>query len=403
MKSKWTLLAFLCGLFLIYNVDRAVLGVLAIPIQDEMGISDVQFGLLSSGIFWTYALVVPFAGLLGDRFDRRTVVGLAAVGWSLMMILAGFAGGFATLFLLVSVAVVIPQTMYSPSANALISDTHADTRTRALACHQAAYYTGWFVSGMAVAGVLSMCGSWRWTFFIFGGLGLFIGVVFLCVFGFGRMQTAAAPTGKPPITDSIRAFFSCPAALLFSVAYIVEVFVGYGYGAWGPKFIAIKFGISPAAAGTGVMFYHYAAALAAILVAGWVTDRYVKRFPRFRAMFMLVTQIVAAPMLVLFSFGPTLASVWVAAAVFGFARGAYGANQFAAIFDVVDSRYRAGALGFLNVFAGLIGSLAPLGLGVLSQHFGTHGFELGFAALGGTFVAGLVALAVAAFLMRSRQ
>ena len=235
MKNKWTLLAFLCGLFLVYNVDRAVLGVLAIPIQKDMGISDVQFGLLSSGIFWTYALVVPFAGLLGDRFDRRMVVGLAAVGWSLMMLLAGFAGGFATLFLLVSVAVVIPQTLYSPTANALISDTHADTRTRALACHQAAYFTGWFISGMAVAGVLSMCGSWRWTFFILGGLGLVLGVAFLCVFGFGRRRTAAASTCKPPVTDSIRAFFLCPAALLFSVSYVVEVFVGYGYGAWGPK------------------------------------------------------------------------------------------------------------------------------------------------------------------------
>ena len=81
IQNKWTLLAFLCGLFLVYTVDRAILGVLAIPIQEELKLSDVQFGLLSSGIFWTYAIVVPFAGLIGDRFNRSRLIGWAAIFW----------------------------------------------------------------------------------------------------------------------------------------------------------------------------------------------------------------------------------------------------------------------------------------------------------------------------------
>jgi hypothetical protein len=43
-------------------------------------------------------------------------------------------------------------------------------------------------------------------------------------------------------------------ALLCAFAYVIEVFVGYGYSAWGPKFIAKKFNLTPGAAGTGVMF-----------------------------------------------------------------------------------------------------------------------------------------------------
>ena len=400
--NKWTILAFLCGLFLVYTVDRAILGVLAIPIQDELKLTDVQFGLLSSGIFWTYALVVPFAGLVGDRFDRRRLIGWAAVFWSVMTFCAGFANSFAVLFLLVSVAVVVPQTLYSPTANALISEHHKETRTLALSCHQAAYYTGWFVSGAAVAAVLAFCGSWRWTYFIFGGIGIVLGSAFL-LYGSSSKAVAAAAAAKPPVSASLKAFFGCPTALLCAFAYIVEVFVGYGYSAWGPKFIAKKFGLTPGAAGTGVMFWHYAAAFAAILTSGWLTDRFIHRYPRFRLAFMLATQFVAAPMLVLFAFGPTLASVWTAAAVFGLSRGAYGANQFAAIFDVVDSRYRAGALGFLNVFAGLIGSLAPIGIGCLSQTYGNRGFEWGFAALGGAFVVAIAALLVAHFVTYGRD
>ena len=397
------LLAFLCGLFLVYTVDRAILGVLAIPIQDELKLLDVQFGLLSSGIFWTYALVVPFAGLVGDRLDRSRLIGWAAILWSLMTFCAGFADCFTTLFLLVSVAVVVPQTLYSPAANALISEHHTQTRTLALSFHQAAYYTGWFISGAAVAAVLAFCGSWRWTYFIFGGIGMALGAAFLFYGSSGKAGTATASAAKPPVSASLKAFFGCPTAILCAFAYIVEVFVGYGYSAWGPKFIAKKFDLSPGVAGTGVMFWHYAAAFAAILVSGWLTDRFIRRYPRFRLVFMLATQFVAAPMLVLFAFGPTLALVWTAAAVFGLSRGAYGANQFAAIFDVVDSRYRAGALGFLNVFAGLIGSLAPIGIGFLSQKYGNRGFEWGFAALGGSFVVAIAALLLAHFVTYGRD
>ena len=54
--NKWHSLAFLCGIFFVYTVDRALLGLLAIPIQNETGVSDLQFGILNSAVFWTYAL-----------------------------------------------------------------------------------------------------------------------------------------------------------------------------------------------------------------------------------------------------------------------------------------------------------------------------------------------------------
>ena len=111
MKGKWTLLAFLCAIFVTYTVDRALLGILAVPIQEETGISNVRFGVLSAAIFWTYSVCVPFSGLAGDRFNRARIIGFAAVAWSAMTLLAGFASGFWSLLLLVSVAICAPQTL----------------------------------------------------------------------------------------------------------------------------------------------------------------------------------------------------------------------------------------------------------------------------------------------------
>ena len=396
MRTKWSVLAFLCAIFTVYTVDRALLGLLAIPIQDETGLSNLRFGVLNSGIFWSYALVAPFSGLAGDRFDRPKLIGCAVICWSVATLLAGFADGFWSLFLLVSFAIVIPQTFYSPTASALIASLHTDTRTAAMSCHQAAFYTGWFVSGAAVAAILSLFGTWRTAFFVFGSLGLVLGLGFLVLFGRTRSSQSRTvqPADKPTVRQSLRAFWGCPSALLAGIGYVTVVFVSCGYCAWGPKFVAQKFSVSAAAAGTGVMFWHYAASFAAILVTGVATDRLVKRFPRCRLVLAMAAFLVAMPTLVLFGLGPTLPLALAGAAVLGAMWGVLGANQFTNLFDVIRPDCRAGAIGFLNVVAALVGSLAPMVLGWASQRYGLKGFEVGFAAMGGILV-----IPIAAFLI----
>ncbi len=394
--NKWHSLAFLCGIFFVYTVDRALLGLLAIPIQNETGVSDLQFGILNSVVFWTYALAVPFAGLVGDRYDKRKIIGVAALSWSVMAALAGFAGGFWSLLVLVSVAITLPQTFYGPSANALIAKEHVGTRAVALSIHQAAYYIGWFASGGVAAAALSILGSWRGAYISFGIFGLAIGLAFLL---WTRKRTCDGLDEKPGniaaasgVARSFRAFFCCPSALLAASGYVAMVFAAFGYTAWGPKFVAVKFGVSPAVAGTGVMFWHFAAAFASILVAGTIADRFVRRWPRFRLALQVSALVAATPVLAVFGMASALPAVWVAAGVYGLLRGTFESCQYASLFDVIPPDCRAGAVGFLNVVAGLVGSMAPILIGWLSERFGVHGMEVGFAALGGS-------LAMAALLM----
>lgn len=394
--NKWLLLAFLCLIFVVYTVDRALLGILALPIQQDTGISNVRFGVLSAGIFWTYAICVPFSGLIGDRYNRMLIIGLAALAWSVMTVLAGFSTGFWSLFLLVSVAIVIPQTLYGPSANALIASCHGDTRTVAMSCHQGAYFVGWFISGMTVTAIVSKFGSWRAAFLVFGIVGILLGGWFLVVgCRAGRLlREHISGRRSLPIGESLRAFFGCPTALFCGMGYVAQVFVSYGYCAWGPKFVAEKFGLSVSQAGTGVMFWHYAASLVAVLAAGLVTDRLIGRWPRIRMILSMCAMILSVPALVVFGRCSHLVAVWAAAAVFGVTQGVQGANQFTAVFDVVPAACRSSSVGFLNVMAGLCGSLAPIMLGALSQRQGVEGFELGFSLMG--TLQGVTVFAVAA-------
>lgn len=386
--TKWKQLAFLCAIFVVYTVDRAMPGPLALSIQNDVGINDIQFGVLNAAVFWAYAAFVPVAGFLGDRCDRSTLIGVASVVWSAMTLLAGTASGFWSLLLLVSVAITVPQTFYAPAAAGLIASRHVETRGIAMSLHQAAFYVGWMVSGFAVAAVLSTWGSWRVAYFLFGAVGLLLGGFFLVASRRGgRDAERAAVCGKPGFVESFMVFFGCPSAVLAALGHVSLTFATFGYCAWGPKFVAEKFAVSAGVAGSGVMFFHFASAFAAILAAGFVTDIFVRRYPGFRLALQSAALIAAAPAFFLFAYSGSIAGVWCAAAWLGVAKGAFEANSFNSVFDVVDKRFHASAVGYVNVLAGVIGSAAPILVGWMSQRNGTRGMETGFAVLGAVLLA----------------
>ena len=52
--------------------------------------------------------------------------------------------------------------------------------------------------------------------------------------------------------------------------------------------------------------------------------------------------------------------------IFGFCRGMYNSNIFAALYDVIEMPYRSTATGVMLMFAFIVGPLAPFLLGLLS-------------------------------------
>ena len=70
----------------------------------------------------------------------------------------------------------------------------------------------------------------------------------------------------------------------------------------------------------------------------------------------------------------------------GIVRGLFQSNTFTSLFDVVPAESRASAVGFVNVFAYVIGSFAPVLFGFISHRWGVRGFEVGFSALGALLI-----------------
>ena len=363
---------------------------MVMPIQAETGLNDIQIGLCDTVLYAVYACLVSLAGIIGDRFDRSRIIPVVVMVWSAMTAATGLAGGFVAFLILRSVATTAPQTFYGPSANALIAHHHERTRTVALSFHASAYYVGLLSSGAIVAGLLGWFGSWRTVYFLFGGAGFLLGLVLLVLMKRETVADGGSVAARPKLLDGFKAFFTTPGALVGASAFMAVVFVNNAYAAWAPKFTAVKFALAPAKAAAGAMFYHHVTALVAILAVGWLSDRMLVRFPRFRMFAMAAALALGAPALVAFGFSPSLAGVWTAVGAWGVMRAVVEANMFANVFDQLPERARSSAVSAMSVFAALLGSLSPFMVGCLSQRYGVRGFEIGFSALG---VVGILAAA----------
>src|ERR1700690_274860 len=81
-------------------IDRQIVGILAIPIKAELGLSDSQLGLmggLAFALFYTL-LGIPIARL-ADRVSRTGIMTAALALWSLMTAMCGLTHNFAQLFM----------------------------------------------------------------------------------------------------------------------------------------------------------------------------------------------------------------------------------------------------------------------------------------------------------------
>ena len=387
--------------FFFHQADRALFGLLTIPIQDDLHLTDVQIGWINTTLSWTLAAMTVVAGFLGDRLSRKWIITLSLIAWSLMTICMGFIGGFAGALFFRSIATGVGESFYAPSAYALIAVHHKETRSVALSIHQAALYVGLMVSGLAVAWMLGFLGTWRNVFIAFGAAGCALGIIFIWALRDGTNSCSnrrtQLSTSNFRLSTSLRAYFCNPSALCATAGFVAIVFVNNAYLFWAPKFAAEKFAIGVGEAGKGVMLWHHLFAFAAILAGGMATDHFVKKMPRFRLGFQSVALLCGAPALLWIGLAPSFASLLVAASAYGVFRGFFEVNTHASLFDVVAPDHRSTAVGLLNMIAFFFGGLSGVAMGALSQRWGVRGFEIGFGIMAAAYALGAALMAFSFF------
>jgi MFS family permease len=425
LSYKWRIVAMLwCISFFNYADRQAIFSVFPL-LEREMHLTPVQLGLLGSGFAWVYGLASPLAGIVVDRARRKTVILGGLHAWSIICLATVVSRNFTHL-LLFRAAEGLGETFYFPASTSMLSDYHGSlTRSRALGLHQTAVYMG-TIGGGFFAGLIAEAYGWRWSFVVFGGLGVLLGVVltrFLVepprgaadIDGVARAfpasarehyeratarlaeapearrrqardrgpERAALQSGSPELGFGafLRLVGRTPTLLCLLGAFMCANFVAVVLLSWMPKFLYDRFHMGLAMSGLTATVFVQLASMAGAPVGGWLADLWRRRSPRGRMAVQTVGVLGGAPFVVLCGMTASVATLVVSLTLWGFFKGLYDANIFASAFDVVPPEARGRTAGFMNMIGWLAGGgSAPIAIGVIAERI-SLGAALALASL----------------------
>lgn len=367
-------------------VDRGILPGVLTKVQDELGFSDTQAGLLGTAFVLTGFLVVLPAGYLADRHRRTRIIAIVLASWGVISGLNALVRSFWQ-FLAVRATLGVGETVDNPASQSLIADYYGlDVRGRAFALQRATPFFGQAL-GLALAGGVASLLGWRWAFLIVGVPGSLLAVAVWRLPEPRRGESDAAPREPQahlPVSAPVLPDRDAGAAALMRdvrdairVRTLRSLMVGSaiaagalsGLGFWAAAFYerhtSLGSGGSAGLAGLLILV----GAIAGTFVAGRVVDRVRHRYAGAPMLLAGACQAVGAALLM-----PTFLDVpiWVRIPVQGVAVAFIVGGLVAIpvmITEVVPAAVRGISFSVTGFLSAVAGAASPLLIGVIADRF----------------------------------
>jgi MFS family permease len=367
-------------------VDRGILPGVLTKVQDDLGFSDTQAGILGTAFVLTGVLVVLPAGYLADRYVRTRIIAVVLASWGVISGLNALVRSFWQ-FLLVRATLGIGETVDNPASQSLIADYYrTDVRGRAFALQRATPFFGQAL-GLGLAGGVAALLSWRWAFLLVGvpGSALAIATWRLPEPRRGESDEAPAEPEAPlpvaaPVVPNREAG---PAALLRDVRGALQVrtlrslMVGSaiaagalsGLGFWAAAFYERHTSLGSGAAAGIAGSLILVGAIAGTFLAGRVVDRVRDRYEGAPMLLAGVCQAIGAVLLM-----PTFLDVPIAlrmpvqGVAVAFIVGGLVAIPVM-ITEVVPAEVRGISFSVTGFLGAVAGAASPLVIGLIADQF----------------------------------
>ncbi|WP_434443712.1 MFS transporter [Lentzea sp. E54] len=213
--GRATLVAFM-GLQVLDSVDGVMFIVFAPEIRDSLGISTPAVSVLGALTGLMVAVAALPLGLLGDRYRRTTIAGVATLIWAAA---AGLLGTVQTLWQAVAlrVAAGIGKASEGPIQTSLLVDAYPPAgRGRVLGLHRGGQPLGTVIGPLLAAAFAAMIPAehepWRWAF-------AFLAIpALLLAFTAFRLPEPRAAKVTPSVRDAFRGLLKIRTFVLVMVA-----------------------------------------------------------------------------------------------------------------------------------------------------------------------------------------
>jgi MFS transporter, ACS family, D-galactonate transporter len=387
----WMVVSLLFLLMLINFADRAVLGLAAIPIMQELALSHTQFGLIATSFFTFFSVGAVIGGFLVNRVATKWVLAALALIWSLCQL---------PLLLSVSVAALIANRValgfgegpaYPVAAHAAYKWFPSERRALPTSLIAIGALAG---NGIAAPVIVAVIAAWSWqaAFGFLGAIGLVWCAAWLMVAREGPLASDGGIAGtadQPEARLSYRRLLTCRTVVGVQIVGFAAYWLLTLAVVWLPTILTQAFGYTPIQSGWIIMLVSLGQ-IALLPGVSAVSDRMKRRRISSRlacgSVACASTLVAGLAMILLSQSGGSLPAIACTVIAFSLGNVIFVLGPVL-VAEVTPARQRGGALGIVNAVTTLAGPLAPTVTGLI--------LDIGAGAADGVRNALLLAGAVA--------
>lgn len=386
---------FLLAVFMLINfVDKIVLGLVAVPMMDELKLTPVQFGQIGSSFFWLFAVSGVAGGFLANRFKVKLLILSMVLVWSLCQLPIIYSASISTI-VLCRAALGAGEGPAWPVAVHAVCKWFPDTRRNVpIAVLGQGSSIGLILSGLLVPVVTATWG-WRANFAVLAVIGGAWALAWLAMVDeakIGREVPGHAVAVAEPEVSYGRLLLDRSV-----LGCILTNFVGYWSLALGLTWLPAYFQRGLAFDGVASGWLYSLVIVVTIpfgLGLAWWSQALLKRGVSSRlarGRYLSCSLTLAGVLMAVILFCPPGNNglrVALIAVALGCTPIVYALTP-AVLAEVVPASQRGAVLAINNSIASFAGVFSPVATGMLIQGMpGASGYEVGFAVCGAIMISG---------------
>ena len=377
--ASWYTLGAVTLLYLLAQVDRKVIAIVAEPIKLEMNLTDGQIGALTGLMYGIpNALMLLPMGFLLDRYNRRNIISGMLALWSAACAATGFASTY--LHLVVSRAAIgVAESGAASGGLSMIADLFPSRwRPVATGIFQSATPVGTILCFTVVAWIAAQFG-WRAAFIASGVPGIILALVIFTSVREPKRGAVDRPAiaetdeaeEKPTLMQALRFAATERAALHYILGPGLVSSASTAIGLWAPSFMIRYYGLTVAEAGYLLAISAGAITALALAASGPVVTRFARDDEARLALvpiFTVLVSVVFAAMVILAPSVPMLIAGLCLFAVFNYV---YLSIGYSLLLGITPIGMRGMVLAVELIAANLLGYAGgPFIVGLLSDAIG---------------------------------
>jgi len=352
---------FILTLLLIEFLDEFVFGAreAAWPLmRTDLGLSYAQIGLLLGLPGVASSLIEPFLGILGDVWRRRVLILGGGVVFALALLLTALSWDFAAL--LISFILFYPASgAFVTLSQATLMDTNPARHEQNMARWVFAGSLGVVAGPIALGAATTLGLSWRGLFFLFAGLTLILLAVVYRTPTPSHSHTPRSSSLKAGLVNGLRALRRPEVLRWLTLLQCSDMMLDVLLGFLALYFVDVVGG-TPAQAGGAVAVWTVVGLIGDLLL--------IPLLERVRGLRYL--RLSAAVELALFPAFLLMPGFWTKLGLLGLL-GLFNAGWYSILKAQLYSAMpgQSGTVMMVGNVFGLVGSLVPLGLGLVAERF----------------------------------